>query len=109
MHGKIVWKAAGIAAALAVGGTLASPVAAHGPEHRTSDRGVSFRVDSGSDTVDKRIGDGRCADARGRCTLRAAVQEANATSKPVTITLHRSVDLRLANAAGDENRRFLSS
>lgn len=37
----------------------------------------SFQVDSVADTPDARPGDGRCADALFRCTLRAAVDEAN--------------------------------
>lgn len=39
---------------------------------------ATFNVDSVLDTVDAVPGDGLCADANGRCTLRAAVQEANA-------------------------------
>jgi len=40
---------------------------------------VVFTVDTTDDAVDAAI-DGTCADAEGRCTLRAAVQEANATA-----------------------------
>ena len=39
---------------------------------------ASFAVDDLGDAVDISIGDGVCATARGSCTLRAAVQEANA-------------------------------
>lgn len=39
---------------------------------------VVFTVDTTDDDVDAAI-DGACADAAGRCTLRAAIQEANAT------------------------------
>jgi hypothetical protein len=39
-----------------------------------------FEVDSGLDVVDALIGDGLCATAAGACTLRAAIQEANATT-----------------------------
>src|SRR5688572_8069199 len=38
-----------------------------------------FEVDSQVDAVDALIGDGVCATAAGGCTLRAAIQEANAT------------------------------
>lgn len=38
-----------------------------------------FVVDSSVDQVDADPGDGVCADADGRCTLRATIQEANAT------------------------------
>ena len=37
-----------------------------------------FNVDVTMDAADVLPGDGKCADAAGNCTLRAAVQEANA-------------------------------
>jgi len=37
-----------------------------------------FTVDSQADAVDANVGDGTCATAAGECTLRAAIQEANA-------------------------------
>lgn len=37
-----------------------------------------FSVDDPTDAADARPGDGRCASAAGRCSLRAAVEEANA-------------------------------
>lgn len=40
--------------------------------------GAVFTVDDTADAVDAQPGDGVCATAAGRCTLRAAVQEANA-------------------------------
>ncbi len=47
-----------------------------------------FTVDSTGDAVDASPGDGSCADAGGKCTLRAAVQETNASSSVAqTITL----------------------
>ncbi len=39
---------------------------------------ATFRVDDASDAVDLTPGDGVCATAGSVCTLRAAVQEANA-------------------------------
>jgi CSLREA domain-containing protein len=39
---------------------------------------ATFTVDSSVDAVDTVPGDGVCADASGACTLRAAIQEANA-------------------------------
>jgi CSLREA domain-containing protein len=41
-------------------------------------RAVDFAVDSTADAVDAAPGDGVCAAAGGACTLRAAIQEANA-------------------------------
>jgi PKD domain len=40
-------------------------------------RGPTFTVNAPEDTQDVLPGDGRCADAAGRCSLRAAVMEAN--------------------------------
>jgi hypothetical protein len=41
---------------------------------------VTFTVNDPTDAVDAAIGDGFCATAAGTCTLRAAIQEANATA-----------------------------
>ena len=43
---------------------------------------ATFTVDSTLDTIDISPGDGVCADSAGRCTLRAALMEANALSGP---------------------------
>ena len=48
---------------------------------------TTFVVDSTLDTVDANPGDGVAADAMGRVTLRAAVQEANASGGADSITL----------------------
>ncbi len=39
--------------------------------------GLTFTVNSTGDTVDANIGNGICADSQGKCTLRAAMQEAD--------------------------------
>src|SRR3979411_826381 len=39
---------------------------------------ASFTVNTQSDTKDVNPGDGLCADATGRCSLRAAINESNA-------------------------------
>jgi CSLREA domain-containing protein len=49
---------------------------------------ANFAVDSTLDTVDANVGNDVCADANGRCTLRAAIQEANATSDADTISFN---------------------
>jgi CSLREA domain-containing protein len=66
--------------------------------------GISFTVDSTEDTADAAAGNGTCADALGRCTLRAAVQEANASAGPDVIMLPAGVfRLTLVNPAfGDD-------
>lgn len=51
---------------------------------------ATLTVDSGTDAVDANIGDGACATAAGSCTLRAAVQEANATAAADTIDFSTS-------------------
>jgi len=48
---------------------------------------ADFTVDSTADVVDATPGDGVCDDGAGNCTLRAAIQEANALPGPDTITL----------------------
>jgi CSLREA domain-containing protein len=50
--------------------------------------GAAFTVTSTADAADANVGDGVCATAGGVCTLRAAIQEANAdTATADTITL----------------------
>jgi large repetitive protein len=41
---------------------------------------ATFTVNTAADAVDANPGNGTCATAAGNCTLRAAVQEANATA-----------------------------
>ena len=41
--------------------------------------GVAFTVDSAADSSDMNVGNGICATATGACTLRAAIQESNAS------------------------------
>jgi CSLREA domain-containing protein len=50
-------------------------------------RGAEFAVDSFDDGLDSDPGDGVCATVDGRCTLRAAVMEANALPGLDRITL----------------------
>lgn len=44
-----------------------------------------FTVNSTSDAVDTNVGDGMCATSASECTLRAAIQESNATADRDTI------------------------
>ena len=48
---------------------------------------AEFTVDSTDSTADVNLGDGVCEDGAGNCTLRAAVQEANALGGQNTINL----------------------
>jgi CSLREA domain-containing protein len=64
----------------------------------------TFRVNTTADTVDKKPGDGTCADVNDQCSLRAAVMEANALSGQDTILLGKGIYLRtIDNLNGDEN------
>ena len=62
----------------------------------------TFQVNTIADRVDANIGDGVCTDARGRCSLRAAVQEANSNPDADTITLG-AVRCRLTLAGAGED------
>ncbi|MCW5890226.1 MAG: right-handed parallel beta-helix repeat-containing protein [bacterium] len=48
---------------------------------------ATFTVDSTADAVDANPGNGACATAAGACTLRAAIQEANALAGADTVNL----------------------
>ncbi len=48
---------------------------------------ATFNVDSQADSPDATLGDGVCASKAGGCTLRAAVEEANASSVGCTINV----------------------
>jgi len=61
-----------------------------------------FAVISTVDTVDATPGDGTCADASNNCTLRAAIQEANAWAGADTITLPPGVFQLSITGTGDE-------
>lgn len=52
---------------------------------------ATFHVDVGNDSVDAAPGDGTCADTDGHCSLRAAVQEANALAGTDTILLDAGI------------------
>jgi RHS repeat-associated protein/CSLREA domain-containing protein len=52
--------------------------------------GATFVVDSTKDDADKDLNDGVCDNGRGLCTLRAAIQQANALADTDTITFNIS-------------------
>jgi CSLREA domain-containing protein len=60
-------------------------IAALGPQLLTTRASVTFTVNSLLDTPDVAPGNGECLDANGKCTLRAAIQEANSLSGDDTI------------------------
>ncbi|MBM4246721.1 MAG: hypothetical protein FJ148_23495 [Deltaproteobacteria bacterium] len=49
--------------------------------------GANLNVDTTADSPDLKPGDGQCASKAGGCTLRAAIEEANATTLADTINL----------------------
>jgi LPXTG-motif cell wall-anchored protein len=63
---------------------------------------ATLTVDVTTDSVDANPGDGTCADAVGDCSLRAAVQEANASAGSDTISLgSETYELTLAGPGED--------
>src|SRR6267154_865717 len=62
---------------------------------------ATFTVNTTADTADAVPGDGICADSGGACSLRAAVQEANALAGADTIQLAAATYV-LTGAAGDD-------
>ncbi len=61
-----------------------------------------FAVNNTSDAVDAAPGNGTCATATNVCTLRAAIQEANALAGPDTITL-QGLTYTLTRSGSGEN------
>lgn len=64
----------------------------------TTHAAVTFTVNSLADTPDAALGNGACADANGVCTLRAAIQEANAFPGDDTINFSLTGTINLTAA-----------
>jgi CSLREA domain-containing protein len=65
---------------------------------------MSWTVDSAADEPDANVGDGQCSIvATGSCTLRAAVQEANAWPATDLITVPEDIDIVLTVPGTGEN------
>jgi CSLREA domain-containing protein len=64
---------------------------------------VTFDVDTTDDTPDAMPGDGICADSSGACSLRAAVQEANASMVPTVIRLQAGMTYGLDRVGAGED------
>jgi CSLREA domain-containing protein len=65
-------------------------------------RGAVFNVNSTGDAVDASVGNGVCATAGAVCTLRAALQEANASFADDTIQLGAQTYLLTIAGTGDD-------
>lgn len=97
------------AADVASAGSATVTVANLGPGGGTSNpmtfNITSLVVDATADTADVAPGNGVCADASGVCSLRAALQEANALAGAQTITFAagtNSTPIVLTGAANDD-------
>lgn len=87
------------ATALAFSLLAGGPALAHDePGH--GEKGT-FKVTTTKDTVDKDLHDGMCADAWGACSLRAAVQQANASGGGVIEMKKAGYALTIAGADED--------
>lgn len=75
-------------------------VAAGGTPANVASMMTTLTVDSPGDTADVAPGDGVCNDGSGNCTLRAAIQEANALAG--TDTINFNIPNLLLNPSGDE-------
>jgi CSLREA domain-containing protein len=64
---------------------------------------ATFIVNSTADAVDASPGNGTCATTAGACTLRAAIQEANALAGSDTITLPAGVYTLTLTGANENN------
>lgn len=64
--------------------------------HPAMVQGAGFEVDNSGDTADANPGDGSCADASGDCTLRAAIEEANASAGADTITFSGAMTITVS-------------
>lgn len=66
---------------------------------------ATFSVTTTADALDANVGDGLCATAAGGCSLRAALQEANATAEADTIELPAGTyNLTLLGISEDQGR-----
>src|SRR5690349_5388526 len=67
--------------------------------------GLSFSVNDLADGADDNVGDGICHTAAGTCTLRAAIQEANASPAVDVITIpgNNSFPYTLSITGADED------
>jgi CSLREA domain-containing protein len=83
-------------------GRLVAVVAAALVAGATTAHADTFTVNSTADAVDAAPGNGLCATASGACTLRAAVQEANAHAGPDIIMLPAGLFLLSLTGSGED-------
>jgi hypothetical protein len=68
---------------------------------------VFFNVNTTMDGPDANPGDGICAKADGLCSVRAAIEEGNAGSSPMTILFSATGGLQIDNLLPEVNRSIL--
>jgi CSLREA domain-containing protein len=91
------WVRTAGSAALVIGLVLATAAPA---------QAAAFTVNSAADAVDANPGNGACATSGGVCTLRAAIQEANALSGSDEITVPAGTyTLSIGNNPGEEDEQ----
>lgn len=66
---------------------LASQFGHPGPAAAATQGSYTFTVNTTADTHDAHPGDGQCADKKGRCSVRAAIEEADALPQGSSITI----------------------
>ena len=94
----------GIALSTAAAGNAAAGGSDRDHDHgqRGRHRATELVVNTTADTTDADLADGRCRDATGKCSLRAAVQTANARSGTFEIELRRGTyQLSIPGTAAD--------
>jgi CSLREA domain-containing protein len=64
----------------------------------TAHAATTFNVNSTGDAADNNVNDGVCNDGAGNCTLRAAIQQANASAGADTINFSVTGTINLASA-----------
>ncbi len=90
---------------LLLAGLLAIAICAPiGLQTASAAAGRTFSVNSADDVPDVNPGDGRCETAAGNgiCTLRAAIQEANASAGADTIVLQAATTYQLQRTGADD-------
>src|SRR5580765_5828894 len=99
LHGSRFTIMGGLLITIIVGFVTAMP---------SSAAAATFNVNSTVDSVDAAPGDGTCADSLGRCTLRAAIMESNASTSANTIKLPAGI-YTLTIGPFDDDFNFLGA
>ncbi len=73
---------------------------------QTASAGATFQVNTPDDLVDSDIGDGKCMTAQGKCSLRAAIMEANHQAGADTILLPPGLSYTLTLGGSGEDGNF---